>query len=131
MKKEIVGLQMMKSEKKLLEKLAKRKGISLSELMRRGAWMYLSLDQHTQDYISGLGKRLGITEDKIISILLTSKVAEDQAWREVHKSLRPIPEFMITAEGPIMGQQLFDIIKNNLVKQFRLQQEGKHGTETV
>ena len=62
-----IQIKINSSEKDFLERLAKEKGLSLSELMRRGAWFYGSIDDRVFQYADELSKRLNIRDHVVIS----------------------------------------------------------------
>ena len=120
-----IQIKINSSEKDFLERLAKEKGLSLSELMRRGAWFYGSIDDRVFQYAEELSKRLNIRDHVVISNTVIRRLAEDAATAEVCPGDSLLYEFPLTQEGVISGSRLFEMIKENKLKQLRLKKGGQ------
>ncbi len=120
-----IQIKIHSSEKDSLEALAEKRGLSLSELMRRGAWFYGSLDDRVFLYAEELSKRLNIKDHVVISNTVLRRLAEDAAAAEVSPGESLLYEFPLTQEGVIGGARLFEMIKENRLEQLRLKKGGK------
>ena len=120
-----IQIKINSNEKDFLERLAKKKGLSLSELMRRGAWFYGSLDDRVFQYAEELSKRLNIKDHVVISNTMIRRLAEDAATAEVFPGDSLLYEFPLTQKGVISGTRLFEMIKENRLKQLRLKKGGR------
>ena len=119
-----IQIKISAKEKDLLEHLAKDRGISLSELMRRGAWFYGSLDERVLNYVEALSQRLNVRDHIVISNTMIRRLAEDAANAEAYPGDNLLYEFPLTEQGVMTGARLFEMIKANKLKQLRIKQEG-------
>lgn len=105
-------------EKKLLEIVAKDKGLTLSDLMRRGAWFYGSLDDRVFNYVREMSTRLGVRDHIIVSNMMLRRLAEDEAKAEV-TGANLLSEFPLTSDGVMTGPRLFEMLKESTSREMR------------
>ncbi len=114
-----IQIKISTKEKDLLERLAKDRGLSLSELMRRGGWLLGMLDEKVFHYMEDMSKRLNVPEDAVISNTIIRRLAEDAATAEVYPCDNLLIEFPMTQQGVMIGARLFEMIRDNKLRQLK------------
>jgi hypothetical protein len=93
-------------------------GVNKSDFYRDAIFLYAVLSPSFHKRLENLSAKLGSSEGLIVENLILSWMARKEAEEEVWgKNTSPLKEFMYTKEGPVTGEALFDILKQDFKKE--------------
>lgn len=119
-KKVQAGLRVDEAEKEYLESSAKKKRLSLTELLLRGGNIVAGFDPDFMAQLSGLSRRFGVSESVILQSLTVDWMARNAAHSEVFgPDSGDAPPFAYTASGPVPVKGLYDGLKHSYVVHFK------------
>lgn len=129
------AIRISPSEKEYLEKRSKEMGVTFTDLLKTGAMMCASFDPVFWKKIETFSQNLGVKEYLVLQNIAISWMARREAEADVlgGEAESILLEFQFTENGPVTGEQLFNILKSDEIrkleneKEHRLQRESQYG----
>jgi len=115
-----------RSEKESLECAAKEMGLSLTELLKTGAFFYSNLDPAFRKRVETFSRNLGIQEYLVLQNIAISWMARREAEAKVlGGEAEPILlEFTFTENGPVTGDELHATLLSDFIRRYENQREN-------
>lgn len=117
MKTSNIPIRVHEKEKQRLESVAKRRGITLADMMRRGVMITSGFDDEFSDKLDNLCQRMNLPESVVIQNIVTRWMAEQDAEMEFNpKKDTLLTEFTFSSIGPLPSGILYKNIKAEHLK---------------
>ena len=123
-KSDMISVRLDPEQKLYLEERAHQMGIKLPDLLRKGGRFYAHFDDSFLSKVLRISARLNIPSFLVIQNEIIRVWAEDDATREVFESEPSIlKEFLFTSEGVITGDELYNILKADKIRELENQKD--------
>ena len=112
MKTANIPIRITESERSRLESIAKKRGITLTELMRQGVTLIDGFDNDFYERFENFCKKLNLPAHLVIQNIITSWMGIKAAEENVYpKSTELLMEFTFSSSGPLPSQILFENVR--------------------
>lgn len=127
MSNRLISLRVDEEDKRRWARVAAERGLTLTELMRRGTALLAALDGALLERLGDYGRRLSLPEHLVIQNLLLERLAREAAREEVlGPGPRLLREFVVLSEGLLTGEALFESLKRGEVQRLSRQEVSRY-----
>lgn len=121
-----ISILVKEEDKNRWKQAAEDSGVTFTEFVKESVELRAGLDDESFDKIKALAKALRTDPALVMQNLAIGWMARRDAYKEVWGVPRDeLMEFIATEDGPIVGQELYDLIKaDELQTQKPLREQG-------